>query len=301
MIFIPSAFHSFFQNFISDPFGTLDNLDLNWHGFQVNLLKDDTKLRKAIFEIFFIPPLIAWVLLGADSTIDQVANLLFNIPNFLLGQITFDNLLQIYQSYYGLGTHWSAAVIYSLLLIGISKHLRDKLEVENSLNLCITTGLVGITIGSFEFFWQISYAVFQNQWWVVTFQFPQARILIQNILFVTTGLIVLLGFNWKDYKLNIDKRTVLAFAATIALILLWWFYPFQTTQLTIQTESGLWVSTKFFPQTMYTVEMNVADGFGKMFYANDPYVHLVNNLAKIFMTLTFYNLFKIKRKLRKNE
>lgn len=269
---------------------------MHLHGFQINLLRDDVKLRKALFEIFCIPPLIAWVLLGADSTVDQVANMLFNVPNFLLGRITFNGLLQIYQSYYGLGTHWSAAVIYSLLFIGLSKHLREKLEVTNSLNLAITTGFVGITIASFEFFWQISYAVFQNQWWVVTFRFPQARILIQNIMFMTTGLLVLIGFNWKDYKLNIDKMTVLAFLVTIGFIFLWWFFPFQTTQITVPTEAGLWTSAHTFPQTMYTIEMNVGDAFGKMFYAADPYVHLVNNLSKIFMTLTFYSSFKVKRR-----
>jgi len=296
-----SSLPLFFKKFLKDPFETLDNLDLRYAGFQFNILKDDVKLRKALFDIFFLIPLIMWVLLGADSTADQVVNLVLNIPNFLLQKISLDKLLAIYNGFYGLGTHWSASVIYSLLFIGISKHLRDKLDVKNSLNLAITTGFVGLTIASFEFFWIGSYYIFQNQPWILSLKFPQLRIILQNVLFATTGIIILLGFNWTEYKLNVDKITILAFFSTIGLIALWWYYPLPTQQLTVQLEESIWVSSSNFPQTMYTIEMNIGDGFGKMFYANDPYVHLVNNLAKIFMTLTFYNLFKIKRKLRKNE
>ena len=265
---------------------------MHWKGFQLNILRDDEKLRKAIISIFLIPPLIAWLLLGADSTADQLAYFLFNIPNFLLGNIRLNRLFEIYNSYYGLGTHWSAAVIYSLLLIGISKYLRDKLEIKNSLNLALTTGFVGITIATFEFFWQISYYVFQNQHWILWFKLPQARILLQNILFLTPGLIILLGMNWKEYKLNVDKTTVLAFLATLILIFFWWYYPFPTPQLTV----GSWVSSPNFPQTMYTIQPNPNVAYGIMHHVEDAGVHLTNNLTKIFMTLTFYSLFKIKKR-----
>lgn len=281
---------------MKDPFATLDNLNLNFHGFQINLLKNDEKLRKAILEIFVIPPLLFWALLGSDSTADQLAYFIFNIPNCLLGKISLDELFQIYQSWYGLGTHWSAAVIYGLLLVGISKHLHENLGIRNSENLCMTCGYVGFSIAVFEFFWQFSYAYFQNQWWVVTFQFPQARILIQNLLFAIVGIIVLLHYWALDYKLNVDKKTILFFLLTAGLILTWWYYPFQTTQLTVETHHKIWISSPQFPQTMYTIEMRQGDSFGELFYVADEGVHLVNNLAKIFMTLFFYNLFKVKRR-----
>jgi len=293
-------FPLFFKNFKEKPFETLDNLDLKYFGFQFNLLRNDEKLRKALFNIFFLIPLIAWLLLGADSTADQVANMMVNIPNFLTQKITLNELLKIYNSYYGLGTHWSASVIYSLLFIGISKHLSDKLDIRNSLNLSLTTGFVGITIATFEFYWQFSYYYFQNQAWILTFKFPQARILTQNIMFMAVGMIVLLGLNYKVVKLNINRLTVAFFLITIGLCLLWWYYPFQTQKLTVHIEGyGAWTSSQRFPQTMYTIQPNVNVAYGKMYHIEDPGVHLLNNLLKIVMTLSFYSLFKIKKKEEK--
>jgi hypothetical protein len=40
--------------------------------------------------------------------------------------------------------------------------------------------------------------------------------------------------------------------------------------------------------------------YGIMYHVEDAGVHLTNNLAKIFMTLVFYSLFKIKKR-EKNE
>jgi hypothetical protein len=285
------------KEFKNNPYEALDNLSLKYFGFQFNLLRDDAKLRKALFQTFFLIPLIAWILLGPDSTADQMAYAIMNLPNLFMGKIDLNQLFQIYNSYYGLGTHWSAAVIYSALFIGLSKHLHDKLDVKNSLNVSVTTGFVALSIACFEFYWQASYAYFQNQWWVLHFQFPQARILIQNSMFLTVGLIVVLGLNYKLYKLNVDKLTVLCFLVTIGTIALWWYYPFPVTPLTVNIQGyGLWTSSSHFPQSMYTIQQNINDGFGLMYHVNDVGVHLVNNLAKIFMTLTFYSLFKLKQK-----
>ncbi|MFX0142207.1 MAG: hypothetical protein ACFFDN_51690 [Candidatus Hodarchaeota archaeon] len=276
----------FFESFRKDPFETLDNLDLNFKGFQLNILRDDAKLRKAIFTIFFVPPLIAWVLLGADSTADQLAYFLVNVPNFLLQKITLNELFHIYNSWYGLGTHWSASVIYSLLLIGLSKHLREKLDIKNSENLVLTTGFVGFTIFSFEFFWWISYYFFQGQTWILSLWLPQLRLILQDSLFALPGIIIILGLNYKEFKFNFDKFTFLFFILTISTIFLWWFYPFPVTPLTV----GTWTSNARFPQTMYTLYPE------KLYYVADKGVHFVNNLVKIFMTLGFYSLFKLKRR-----
>lgn len=288
----PFSFFNFLRNFKNDPFATLDSLDLRYGGFQFNVLRDDEKLRKVVFQIFFLTPLLLWLLLGADSTADQLAYFLWNIPSFLLQKITFNQLLEIYNSWYGLGTHWSAPVIYSLLLIGISKHLREKLDVRNSLNLSLTTGFVGLTIASFEFFWLGSYYFWQNQHWILTLQFPQGQIIIRNMLFALVGMIVLLGLNWKEYKFNIDKITILSFLATIGLVWWWWFYPFSTEQLVV----GNWVSSIHFPQNMYIVNVDSTVAYGIAYHIENAGVHLVNNLTKIAMTLTFYSLFRIKHR-----
>lgn len=277
--------------FLKDPFTTIDNLKLDFHGFHFNILSNDERLRSALVYPFFLMPLLAWLLLGADSTIDQVMWMLMDIPS-----MNFNHMIQIYNQYYGLGTHWSASVIYAALFIGISKHLSDKLAVRNSLNLCLTTGFVGLSIATFEFTWMINYAYWQHQPWVVTAQWPQLRIILQDILFAMPGIITLSALNWKEYRLNINRKTELLLLSTEFLFLLWWFYPFPVHQLTIALQDGsIWRSTQNFPQTMYTIDMNPTDALavGEMFHADDPAVHLVNNLAKISMTTFFYSIFKI--------
>lgn len=291
---------SFFRQFLANPFETLDNLNLRYYGFQLNLLRSDEKLRKAIFEIFFVIPLLAWVLLGPDSTVDQVTSVILNIPPLLLGQINIAWLLNRYQYWYGLGTHWSASVIYSGLLLGTSKHLSEKLNIKNSLNLALTCGVVGLAIASFEFSWQGMYYIFQNQHWIFSLGWPQVRIIIQDALFGLVGLIVLAGLNYEKYKLNFEKKTFIFFVLTVAFTALWITYGlwFPTQQIAVNIDGwGLWTSSKLFPQTMYTVPTKAWVPLGDLFYVPNDAIHLVNNLTKIFWTLTFYQVFKLKRKL----
>jgi len=289
-----------------EPFKTIDSINLNFHGFQFNILRDDLKLRKALFQIFFIIPLACWLLLGSDSTIDQAAYLIFvGIPNFLLGHYSFNQLLATYSNHYGLGTHWSASVIYTLLFIGISKHLREELDLKNSENLAFTTCFVGLTIATFEFFWMISYYHFQNQTWILSLRFPQLRIILQNVMFSLPAIIIFPFWKWKTHHFNINTKTLFYVSTTIILILIWFNYGliFPVEQLKVDVEGfGTWISSKRFPQTMYTIDMNVSDNIavGEMFYVQNNAIHFVNNTAKIMLSLAFYNLFKI-RELKKNE
>jgi len=59
---------------------------------------------------------------------------------------------------------------------------------------------------------------------------------------------------------------------------------------------GLWTSSKFFPQTMYTIASKTWLGYGELYYVANDSIHLVNNLTKIFWTLTLYSIFKLKKK-----
>ena len=290
---------SFPKRFFQDPFETLNNLNLNFHGFQFNILRDDLKLR----EVLLIFPtgicLLAHFLLGSDSTIEQLAFFIWNIPSFLVRTITFNQLTHTFSDYYGLGTHWSAGVIYGLMFLGLSKYLRDKHDVVNSENLCMTTGFVGITIASFEFFWMTSYYFFQNQTWILSSTFPQLRIILQNLLFIIPALIIILGITLeKEYAFNIGNKMLIYASATILCVLLWWYYPFPVDQLSVYIEGfGTWTSSIYFPQTMYTVDMNLTDSLavGEMYYVPNSAIHFVNNITKIFWTLTFYEVFKIRR------
>lgn len=288
---IPPNFHFFLKKFKENPWETIDSVNLSFHGFQFNVLRNDVKLRKAVFDILFVVPALMWVCFGPDSTMDQVANTVINLPNFFLGVLSLEDLFKIFNSWYGLGTHWSAAVIYSLFFIGLSMHLRS-LNIKNSLNLGLTTGFTGITIASFEFYWQICFSVFQNQPWVLWFQYPQARILLQNFEFMLVGLFALLVVFRRGFTLNFNRYTTLCFLGAVFLMVFWIYYPFATNPLTV----GDWTSSLNFPQTMYTIQMEPTQALGALFHVENPGVHLTNNLAKIMLTLTFYSLFKIKRR-----
>jgi len=292
------------RRFFHNPFETLDKLDLNIYGFQLNILRDDLKLREVLTILPVGICLTAHFLLGSDSTMEQVAFFIWNIPGFLIGKISFDQLTHTFSDYYGLGTHWSAGVIYGLMFIGLSKYLRENLECINSENLCLTTGFVGLAIATFEFFWMGSYYLFQNQKWILSLAFPQFRIILQNILFTIPATIIISGILIeKQYKFNLSRRTKMFFIITILCVLTWWFYPFNVEQLVIYIQGyGLWISSKLFPQTMYTIDLNLLDNIavGEMFYVGNSAVHFTNNITKIFWTLTFYELFKI-RKIKKDE
>lgn len=318
-MFSKTSSPSFFKRFYKDPFQTIDSLDLEFHGFQFNLLKDDHKLcQRFMLPVVVLLPLICWVLLGSDSTAEQVAFFVWNLPKFILGRITFPEWIHTYTDYYGLGTHWSASVIYGLLFVGISKYLREKTNTVNSENLALTTGFVGLAIATFEFFWMSSYYFFQKQTWILTIQYPQIRIILQNILFLAPSIIIIIGMYtyYKDpitgkmkrgseYKLNINRKTLMYLLITIGLVLLWWNYPFPTQQLEVYVTGGgwtgtggYWTSSNNFPQTMYTIDTDLTDklAVGEMFHIEAPDVHLLNNLTKIFWTLTFYSLGKLKKR-----
>lgn len=287
-----SGFSGFIKRFTSTPFKALDGLDLSFHGFQFNVLRSDRNLLHKIFYCPFLISLVAWLLLGADSTVDQVAWVLQEIVK---GNWGIQHLAETYVKYYGLGTHWSAPVIYSAQLMGLSKHFRDKFGIVDSVNLSVSGGFVALTIAVFEFTWLGSYAFYQNQPWVLSLCLPQMNIVLRYLLYLFTGILVVFGLNRKVYGFNFfNIKTLFLLLTSTVLILLWWNYgllfPVQT--LTV----GNWASSPNFPQTMYTVDMDLTDGLavGEMFYVPNEGVHLVNNLAKISQGLFFYSLFKIR-------
>ena len=290
---------SFISSFLKSPFDALDNLDLKIFRFQLNIFKDEKKLREALIIPFFVIPALMWMLLGSDSTVDQATIVLINLPKYLFGQMTFDEVVGSYQHWYGLGTHWSAAVIYALLFYGISKHLSD-IGIKKSQNVAITVAFVGFTISSFEFFWQISYSLCQQQGWIVSLEYPQLRILLQDLMMFIPAVIIMMGMNYKEYGFNIDKTTLVLAVSTIGICYLWLNYGlyFPVERLTVYVQGfGNWTSSIHFPQTMYTVKMDATSSktIGELFYVHDDAIHLVNNVAKIVMSLTLYKFFQIKR------
>lgn len=290
------------KRFLSNPFETLNSLDLKFLGLQFNVLKDDKKIREAIFQVIFLPSIIFWVLGGSDSTMNQIASLTIHFPNLLLGKINFNEFVSHYWNNYGLGVHWSAPVIYSLLFIGISKRLSDiDIGVIKSENVAVTTGFVGMSIAVFEFFWLGSYYFFQDQHWVLSLGLYQGRILFQNMVFLIPALVIIIGLNREEYKFNLELKTWMYLGITLSLVFVWINYGlyFPINQLSVPVngyKDGVWVSSLRFPQTLYTVDINLMDNVsvGEMFFVPNDAIHLLNNLSKIFMSLFFYSLFKLK-------
>jgi hypothetical protein len=286
--------------FMQKPFDYIDSISLKFFGFQINFIRNDKLLREALFIFFFLVPLGCWLMLGTDSTVDQLAQLIIHTPEFLLQKISFDRWTHYYSDYYGLGTHWSASVIYTLLFVGISKQLSDKLEVSGSQNIALTAGFVGLSITTFEMLWMGSYYLFQKQTWILSLNVPQFNIIWQKLLFATPALIVFIGLDRKRFRFNTNWVTFLLLCASIILWGLWINYGniFPTQQISVQVEGmGTWTSSPLFPQTMYTVDMNVLDrvAIGEMFYVQNDSLHFLNNICKISMSLFFYNLAKIKK------
>ncbi len=269
--------------------------------FQLNLFRDDAKLRKAIFPLI-IAACILWIAQGWDSDVEQIEHFLFYLPSFMLGRITWSQISFYYFDSYGKFVHYSAFVIYMLFFIGISKYLHDKLDVVNSQNIIASVSFVALSVGLFEYYWMISYYFLQNQPWILSFQWPQIRILLQNIFMIFIGLLFLVSIDWKVYKLNLnDWTTYVLLNLTFGFMVLWWMYgnllPIQ--QISVQVIGyGTWTSSKFFPQTVYTVETNVLDNIsaGEQFWIQNDLLHLVNTLTKVFMTLTLYSILKLKKK-----
>ncbi len=288
-------------------FKKLDSYDIPIHIgkfqlFQLNLFRDDTKLRKAIFPLI-IAACALWIAQGWDSSVEQIEYFLLYLPSFLLGKITWSQLSFYYFDSYGKFVHYSAFVIYMLFFIGISKYLRDKLDVVNSQNIIASVSFVALSVGLFEYWWMLSYFFLQHQFWIINFGWPQARILYQNLLMIFVGLLFLIGIDWKVYKLNLEWKTWVLLDITFGFMLLWWLYG---TILPVQSLSvyvigfGTWTSSKLFPQTVYTIDVDVTDNVfaGVQYYVANDILHGVNILCKVFMTLTLYSILKLKKRVK---
>lgn len=280
--------------FYSDPFLFFDELDLKVFGrVQLNLFKFPHKLRRVIF-LFSVILFAVWMLLGWDSGTGMLEYPILSLFDLFSGKISFDAWVQLPGEVYGKTMHFSAFVFYGLLYVGLSKHY-DKIGIVNSKNVAYSFAFVCLSIAIFEYFWIYSFSHFQVQPWVSTWAWPQMRILLQNVSLLLVGLLAALYVYAEDTKLNFSRWTLLFFLLSVAGSLFWIYYPFQTEQITVLLTSGEWVSSKLFPQTLYTVDVDPLDSVnaGEWFYVQNPLLHGVNLLVKVLHSVTAYSLFKI--------
>jgi len=230
--------------------------------------------------------------MGFDSGAGQI-----NYPlQYIIGQISrfkpvdLGEAVRLYHWAYGKYLHWSVFPIYGLCFYFLSKYYADKLDVHGTQNFCYSLGFTLFSIGIFEYFWMASFYIFQDQPWILTFSWPQSRLLLQNFGLTFVGIWCILQIHFEEPYKFVSTSFLFNLAGFIAVFFcaLWIFYPWSVTSLTVETTTGLWSNNFRFPQTVYTVDLDPLDSVnaGTQFYIENNLIHLVNILAKVFVTLT---------------
>lgn len=305
--------------YYQDPFGFMDGLELTFRGVNFNIFQKTSRLRKTAFGGALVS-LAMWIVCGFDSTpLQFVHAALYALPRLVdwvvgvriltLGQI-LQGTTAVYNDIYGKEMHYSAFVLYFFMFGLLSWYYERTLRISKSRNVAFSAALTFLAIGTFEFFWIYSFSYWQRQPWVSTWAMPQLRILLQNVFFVSCGALGLL-YLWVDsfimegkeivdrrYSLNLSKITLGLLGLTVALALLWWFYPWPVRQITVALKDGsTWTSSLNFPQTLYTVKLDPGQGMnaGDWFYVQNDAVHALNTGLKLIWTLAILNLGLVRK------
>ena len=131
---------------------------------------------------------------------------------------------------------------------------------------------------------------------------PQARILIQNVEFTIVGFSAILLF-WvlshvhddeghvvgRLYRFKPSKSLLAISLITVASAALWVYYPWEVKTVETFIEGyGPWKNSNLFPQTLYTVDLDISDNInaGTWFYVQDDLVHFMNTAVKTILALT---------------
>jgi len=154
-----------------------------------------------------------------------------------------------------------------------------------------------------------SFAYFQHQPWVMTPKMPQLRIHMQNIAFLSVGILGVLhmyvnGFVMKgkeilgrNYCFNCNWKASILVVLSVWSALFWWFYPLQVERFSVTLDTGeVWTNSRHFPQTLYTIDLDPTDSVnaGVWYWKENNLIHGWNTLVKIFWTLTVLYIGKIK-------
>jgi len=298
------------KGFFDDPYGYVDRLTLIFRGNNLNLFQKYKRIQKtAIYGALVC--LAAWIIFGFDSTPLQFIHVLYEgVPAWIGGSASLQDLGGIYSLYYGKEMHYSAFVIYFGLFYALSRSW-EKAGVTESKNLAFSFAGMFLSVAVFEWFWILSFSYFQNQPWISTWSFPQMRILLQNLVFSLVGAVAVLymlteRWYWKGkeqlgrayfFRMKDWKPWVLI-GLSVAAALLWIYYPWHVEQISVPLENGkIWVSSRLFPQTLYTVDLDPGDGVnaGVWFWIENDLIHAVNTGVKALWALTTFYIFKVKR------
>ena len=296
------------NEYYSDPFGFMDNLSLVIKGNNLNIFQKYKRVRITAFGLA-ITCLVAWFVFGFDSTPLQFMHALYELPAFVTGQVSFSDLVATYNRFYGREMHYSAFVIYGLMYWFLSRHFDKNHGIKGSKNVAYACSLTFLSVAIFEFFWMSSFAYFQSQPWAITPKWPQLRIHMQNIAFLSVGVLGVLymyadsfimkgkEFVGRSYQFNWNWKAWLLVGLSIGTALVWWNYPWYVEKFSVQLETGkIWSNSQHFPQTLYTIDLDPTDSVnaGVWFWKGNNLIHGWNTLVKVFWTLTVLYVGKIR-------
>lgn len=297
------------QRFSADPFSFVDNIHLSIRGNDINLFVKFHKLQKMALALGLVF-LAMWGIFGFDSNPLQLIIPLYEVlPGVITGHNTWADMGTAFNYYYGKEMHYSAFVIYLLLWFFISKNY-EKAGIIKTKNVIYSSAVMLLAISVFEWFWILGFGIFQNQPWVYTWQFPQLRILLQNLMFFVAGGLTIF-YIWIDsyqlngkeiigrnFTFNLGSRLLwILIGLSIAVAIFWIYYPGPVTQITVTLDNGqLWHSSRLFPQTLYTVALDPGIiNAGSWYYVENNVVHAVNTIVKVLWAATAYMLLKVKK------
>ncbi len=304
-----TIFSNKLKSFSEDPFGFVDRINLKIKGFDFNIFQKYKRTQKVAF-FGALLCLMLWAICGFDSTPLQFVYFLFGGVAYFEGTLSYDGWMQTFGQAYGKEMHYSAFVFYFLAYWYLSRYFEKNFGIEKSKNVAYACSLTFLNIALFEFYWMYSFAFWQNQWWVVTWQMPQLRVLLQNVAFLSLGVLgVLHMWVWsfklekkeivgREYRFNWSWISVGLVALSVCVAVFWWFYPWHVDAFTVAIQGvGNWTNSVHFPQTLYTIDTTPSDGVnaGVWFYKPNDLVHLVNTIVKAIWTFTVCWIGKIRK------
>lgn len=300
------------KEYYDDPFNVLDNLRPTLFGRVFNPFLKYRLNRKIALGLAIFLGLIPWILFGFDSCIGQPINVLYRLPEYFSGAVTWDVLWQeAWVNNYGKEMHYSAFLLYGVMYWFLSRHLEKNFGIVKSKNVAYSAAVTLLSVALFEFYWMSSYAHFQQQPWVITFKFPQLRIIIQNIMFLIVGGLGTFYMFLDSYILDNNNKTIgrkyyfrfdaialILILASIFTALLWWNYPWYVEHITVElTDGTLWTNSRNFPQTLYTIDLDPTDSVnaGVWFFVENNPVHALNTIVKTLWSAAICYIGWIKR------
>ena len=289
-------------------FDKIDAINWNLFGFSPIWVIKNARVWRIYIGIMTVLAFICHVYFGPDSTWEMLVpyqDLILKHPSDILTILQFGspasvalwhNLSIESQSYYGIGNHFTAPVIYGLFFIILSFYLERNLNIKKSHNFAISGLATFAAMGTFEVPWNYFYATLQHQVWTWDFfHYKQGPLITMYSIFVVLFFLLILHFYAEGYKLRLDALSYIMGFTALGLWVLWIYYPFPTQTLSVQTTAGLWTSGRYFPQTFYAIDLDPLDNIaiGHAFHILNDQLHLINTLAKIFQTFFILRIFAI--------